>query len=390
MAGNQEIDNYANRTLLVADYMGTGNGGENTGTAYDINGNNMGRLPYGYMLAQLATDDLKWETTTQLNAGIDFGFFNGRLYGTLDYYFKYTRDILIMPPYLAAIGEGGYNWVNGASMQNQGLELALGYRDKTLYGLTYEITGNISGYRNKITKLPESVMLAYGGNGTTDIILGRAVNTMYGWVVEGLFLSQEEVDNYATQNGKDIGRLKYANLYDDNVIDLNDRTWIGSPHPKFEFGLNVSLAWKGFDLSFFIQCIYGNMVYNNVKLMTDFWSVREPKMNKGQRVLDAYDPVTNPNSAIPALALENLNDEGRTSTYFVEPGSYLKLRNLQIGYSLPSSLLRKVKIAKCRFYLSGQNLFTIKSKKFTGLDPENPNLAYPISTSYTFGINLGF
>jgi hypothetical protein len=132
MVGNQEIDNYANRTLLAADYMGAvDGGGKNTGTAYDINGDNEGRLPYGYMLAQLATDDLKWETTTQLNAGIDFGFFDERLYGTFDYYFKYTKDILIRPPYLGAIGEGGYNWVNGASMQNQGLELVLGYRDKT-------------------------------------------------------------------------------------------------------------------------------------------------------------------------------------------------------------------------------------------------------------------
>jgi TonB-linked SusC/RagA family outer membrane protein len=388
--GNQEISDYATYTLLLADYIGATGGGENTGTAYDINGNNSGDLPYGYMLQQLGNDDLKWETTTQINAGIDFGFLDHKLYGSFEWYKKITDDILIMPPYLAALGEGGYNYVNGASMENQGLELSLGYRNKTSFGLNWDITANISGYRNKITKLPESVILAYGGNGTTDVILGRAVNTMYGYRVLGLFLTQEEVDNYVDQTGKGIGRLKYENINGDGKIDGDDRTWIGSPHPDFEFGINIYLEYKGFDLTAFFQGIYGNMIYNNIKATTDFWSVNEPKMNKGTRLLDAYDPVTNPNSSIPALALQNTNDEGRTSTYFVEPGSYMKLRNLQFGYSLPKALLAKAKMSQVRFYVSGQNLFTVKSKKFTGLDPENPNLAYPLSKTVTFGVNIGF
>ncbi|GHV23219.1 hypothetical protein FACS189428_6450 [Clostridia bacterium] len=196
--------------------------------------------------------------------------------------------------------------------------------------------------------------------------------------------------NYVAQTGKGVGRIRYANLYDDGLIDDKDRTWIGNPHPDFEFGLNINLEYKGFDLSAFFQGLYGNMIYNNTKIFTDFWSVAEPKMNKGTRLLDAFDPITNPNSNIPALALMNLNDEGRGSTYFVEPGSYMKLRNAQIGYSLPKSITQKAKLEKLRVYVSGQNLFTLKSSKFTGLDPENPNLGYPIATSFTFGINVSF
>ena len=113
-------------------------------------------------------------------------------------------------------------------------------------------------------------------------------------------------------------------------------------------------------------------------------------MNKGVRLLDAFDPVSNPNSDIPMISYSNDNDEGRLSTYYLEPGSYLKLRNLQVGYSLPKSAVQKIKFDNIRFYVSGQNLFTVKSRKFTGLDPENPNLAYPISTSVTIGLNVQF
>ncbi|MDR1683400.1 MAG: TonB-dependent receptor [Candidatus Symbiothrix sp.] len=388
--GNQEIDNYANQTLMGANYIGDTGGGINNNTAYDINGNDDGDLPYGYELYQLSNDDLKWETTTQTNVGVDFAFFKNTLYGTAEWYLKQTTDILIKPPYLAALGEGGYNWVNGASMENRGWELSLGYRNKTAFGLHYDVVGNISGYKNKITKLPESVILAYGGNGTTDVILGRAINTMYGYVADGLFRTQDDVDNYVSQTGKDIGRIRYANLNDDYKIDDEDRTWLGSPHPDFAFGLNINLEYKGIDFSAFVQGLYGNMIYNDTKVFTDFWSVSEPKMNKGTRLLNAFDPVSNPNSDIPALVLQNLNDEGRASSYYVEPGSYLKLRNLQIGYSLPTSIAKTAKLEKVRFYVSGQNLVTLKSKKFTGLDPENPNLAYPISTTFTFGLNVSF
>ncbi|MDR2806159.1 MAG: TonB-dependent receptor [Dysgonamonadaceae bacterium] len=387
--GNQEIDNLANRTILITNYIGETGAGINTGTAYDITGANSGLLPSGYQLNQRGNDNIKWETTTQTNVGLDFAFLKQTLYGTLEYYLKQTKDILIRPPYLGAIGEGGDQWQNGASMENKGLELTLGYRNKTAFGLNYDITGNISGYRNKITKLPESVVLAYGGI-AADNILNRPIDSYYGYVANGLFRTQDDVDYYVSQSGMGIGRIRYANIIDDGVISEADRTWIGNPHPDFEFGLNIYLEYKGIDLSAFFQGVYGNKVINNTKQFTDFWAVAELNMNKGTRLLDAFDPVTNPNSDIPTISLTDDNNEKRFSTYYVEDGSYLKLRNLQIGYSLPAETLHKIKLEKLRFYISGQNLFTLKSKSFTGLDPENPNLAYPISTTFTFGLNLSF
>ncbi len=388
--GNQEIDNFANRTILIPNYIGETGAGINTGTAYDINGVNSGLLLSGYQLNQRGNDDIKWETTTQTNFGIDFSLWKQSLYGTFEYYIKQTDNILISPPYLGAIGEGGSQWVNGASMENKGFEFTLGYRNRTAFGLNYDITGNISGYRNKVTKLPESVVNNYGGNGTTDNILGRPINSYYGYKADGIFKTQEEVDNHPSQTGAGVGRIRYANLNDDNIINENDRTWIGSPHPDFEYGLSFYLEYKGLDLNMFWQGLKGNKVINNTKMFTDFWAVTELNMNKGTRLLDAFDPVGNPNSNIPMISLMDDNNEKRFSSYYVEDGSFLKLRNVQIGYSLPNALIKKANLDKVRFYVSGQNLLTLKSKNFSGLDPENPNLAYPISTTLTFGLNLSF
>ena len=387
--GNQEIDNYANRNIIIANYIGETGGGINTGTAYDITGGDSGMLPSGYMLTQRANDKIKWETTTQTNVGLDFGLFNQSLYGSVEWYIKQTNDILVNPPYLAAIGEGGNHWVNGASMENKGLEFTVGYRGKTSFGLGYDLTANISGYRNKITKLPESVVNNYGGNGTTDNILGKPIGSYYGYVADGLFQTQDEVDNAPTQTGKGLGRIRYKDLNADMVIDEKDRTWLGSPNPDFQYGLNISLDYKGFDVTAFIQGVYGNQMNNTVKAFTDFWAVDELGSNKGTRLLNAWTP-TNTNTDIPALSFSDLNNEKRFSSYYIEPGSYFKLRNVQLGYTLSNDLLKKIKLDKVRFYLSGQNLMTLKSSKFTGLDPENPNLAYPISTTFTFGLNVSF
>ena len=196
------------------------------GTAYDLYGVGSGLLPSGFIATQTKNDDLKWETTTQTNLGLDFGFFNQKLTGSVDLYKKATKDILVSPPYLAVIGEGGNRWINGASMENRGIEVALGYQNKTSGGFGYEISGNLSINDNKITALPQSVINNYGGNGTTDNILGRPINSMYGYVADGLFRTQAEVDNSATQSGKGLGRIRYADLNGDGIINDDDRTWI--------------------------------------------------------------------------------------------------------------------------------------------------------------------
>ena len=183
--------------------------------------------------------------------------------------------------------------VNGASMENKGVEISIGYTKETSYGLSYDITVNMSGYRNKITKLPASVVNNYGGNGTTDNILGRPINSYYGYVADGIFQNDSDVNEHAEQTGKGVGRIRYKDLPTDNdgdgiidgpdgIIDTKDRTWLGNPHPDFEYGLNIALGYKGFDFTAFLQGLYGNEVYNSVKRFTDFWAVDELGSNKVQ------------------------------------------------------------------------------------------------------------
>lgn len=389
--GNQEIGNTAIYNIYYSDY-GKADPTWNAvwGTAYDIAGSGSGLLPSGFKRDQLANPDLKWEATTQTNLGLDFGFFNQTLYGSVEYYIKRTKDILYTPGYSAIKGEGAKKTYNGASMENKGLEVTLGYRGATRFGMQYDISGNISTNANKITDLPSSVKNSYGGNGTYDNILGRPFGSFYGYVADGIFKTQEELDEHCKQDGKDLGRIRYRNLNNDDAITDKDQTWIGDPFPDFTYGLNINLTYKNFDLSLYFQGIQNVEVDNIVKRTSDFWSVSDTRSNKTARLLTAWDPITNPSSNIPAMTTNNKNDEGRLSTYFIEDGSYLKFRNVQLGYNLPQTLLKNIRMGNLRFYLSAQNLFTISSKSFTGVDPENPGWGYPIPLTVTFGINASF
>jgi TonB-linked SusC/RagA family outer membrane protein len=389
--GNQEISNTGTRSIYVTDYTGNNPTWDpSTSTAYDISGGKTGSLPSGYRITQRGNDNLKWETSTQTNIGLDFGFFNQKLYGSVDYFIKDTKDCLINPPYLAAIGEGGNHWVNGASIQNKGLEVLVGYRDKIGSDFNYEITGNAGTYKNVVTSLPAEVVNNYGGNGTTDNILGHALGTYYGYVADGLFKTQDEVNNSAEQSGKGLGRIRYRDINSDGSINDKDRTWIGNPNPDFTYGLNLNMEYKGFNLTLFFQGV-GRVDLNDyaVKSFTDFWSVRETGSNKGVRLLNAWTP-TNSNSTIPALTSTDSNNESRFSTYYIENGAYSKLKNAEIGYTLPKQTLKLIGVSRLQIYVSGQNLLALKSSNFTGIDPERPDFAYPLPVTFTTGINVTF
>ncbi|MEZ2442362.1 SusC/RagA family TonB-linked outer membrane protein [Chitinophaga sp. RCC_12] len=385
-SGNQEIANNATYTLYSAIYGIDPTWDFDSGSAYDLGGAGSGQLPSGYTLIQQGNPALKWESTMESNAGIDFGLFDNHLSGSVDYFIKKTSDILISPAYLAVIGEGGTRFVNGASMQNKGLEVLLSYNGNIAPGLALTVTGNVATYRNKITRLPPEVLTSYPGNGQDKTILGHSINSTFGYVADGLFRSQKEVDDYATQIGKGVGRIRYKDLNSDGVIDDKDRDYIGKGDPDFTYGLNVTLEYKHFDLTFFLQGIQGIQVYNTYKTYTDFSSIW-PGTNWGARTLDAWTPQ-HPNASIPALTLVDRNNENRTSTYFLESGSYLKLRNLQLGYSFQHMFSKRLQTA--RVYLQGSNLLTLKNKGFTATDPENPNNAYPIPVIGTIGLNLSF
>ena len=383
--GNQAIDNNAQFGLYVVDY-----GLDRvTSTAYDLFLQGSGTFPSGYRATQLANPNLKWESATQYNIGTDFTLLNSSLYGTIDAYIKDVDDMLISPAYLGVIGEGGASWLNGPSLRNWGMEFSLGYRKNLACGLGLDVNANVDFFRNKVTYLPSTTTGSYAHTSKENLVeSGMPYGSSVGYVVEGLFQSQAEVDASGQANAR-VGGLKYADLDGNGIITSDDQDWIYNPVPAFSYGLNVALNYKNFDLSMFWQGVCDQDVYNNQKAQTDFWSITDAGSNKGNRLLNAWN-TNNTSSTIPALTTNNTADEGRASSYYVENGSYLKLRTLQLGYTIPSSFLSKFKMSNARVYVSGQNLLTVKSKSLTCPDPENPNWNYPLATSVSFGLQIGF
>lgn len=390
--GNQEIDNLARYTLYVSNYGVNENGGQSYGTSYDIAGTNGGStLPSGFKRNQIGNDNIKWETTTQTDLGFDFAFFRNTLYGNFDWYFKKTKDILVNMPGIAVMGEGSSQWINAGEMENRGFEFNIGYRNQTHFGLKYDVTANISSYRNKITALPTTVAAngTFGGNGVKSVI-GHPMGAQVGYVADGIFKSQEEIDNHATQEGAGLGRIRWKDLTGDGKITEADQTWIYNPVPDFTYGFNIYLEYKNFDFTAFFQGVQGVDIISDLKKETDIWAgLNIGFLNKGKRLLDAWS-ATNPDSNVPALSLSDNNNEKRVSSYWVENGSYLKLRTIQFGYNFPQTIASKLAMQRLRMYVSAQNLFTIKSSSFTGVDPENPNYGYPIPLNITFGLNVTF
>lgn len=392
VTGNQEIDNNASFALYIPNYGDDHTWGPGNGTAYDLGGFDSGTLPSGFFRTQTGNPDLRWESTTEVNFGVDYRLLDDRLSGSADFFQRDTEDILISPAFIGVVGDGGARWANGASMETQGAEFSLGYNDN--FGeVSFGITGNVGSYRDKITSLPEDVVKSYPGN-VEQTILGRSINSIFGYVVDGIFQSEEEVAAHANQPGKGVGRLRYADLNDDGIIDALDQRFLGTTSPDFTYGLSSNLGYRSFDLSFFLQGVQGVDVYNGIKTQTDFTSIFTGA-NFGTRVLDAWTPE-NPNSRIPALTLANSNNENRSSTYFVEDGSYLKLREVVLGYTLPAAALPGVlsRMEGARLYLRGANLFTLKKtsgENATTLpDPEVPFGGYPLPRTFTFGVDLSF
>lgn len=385
-AGNQETGNYATYSLYAAIY-GLSNNDRIGGTAYDIAGAGTGTLPSGFVRTQQQNPDLRWETTKESNVGLDVGFLDQKVTGSFDYFIKNTTGILITPGYLAVIGEGGTKTFNGASMRNRGFDAVVNYGGSIGPDIDFTLSANASKYINKVTYLPSEIYTAYAGNGTDQIIVGRPISSIFGYVADGLFTSQEQVTASAAQPGKGLGRIRFKDLNGDNVVNDKDRRYISNGMPDLLYGLNVYVRWKKLDVSAFVQGVQGLTAYNSYKTYTDFSSIW-PGGNWGSRTLDAWSPQ-HTGSTIPALTLVNTNDEARTSTYFIENVSYLKLRNLQIGYNLKSAL-KSIRVQNARLFLQGTNLLTLKSKGFTAADPENPGNAYPIPALTTIGLDLSF
>ncbi|MFT3749515.1 MAG: TonB-dependent receptor [Agriterribacter sp.] len=392
--GNSQIDNYAAFQMYEFLYDYNSVWDWNWGTAYDFTGQG-GNLPSGFRRTQRGNPNLKWETTSQHNIGVDFGFLNSTFNGSFDYYLKYTKDILMKPGYVATLGEGAGMWLNGADIRNRGFELTLNYQNN-IGKVGTNIGVVLAHNKQRIIKVPDVVINNFAGDGKDDNILGRSRNSLYGYIADGLFQTQEEIDNAPAQVGAAPGRIRYRDINGpdgkpDGKIDNYDRTWIGVQDPKLEYGFNIGLTWKNFDFNLFFNGILGKDLNVQSWKSWTIYSLGTVGENYDTRLLDAWTPA-NTNSKIPAISVNNYNEENRFSTYYVENGSYLKIRNAELGYTFSKALLNTIKATQLRAYLRCDNVLTIKKtwgkNAYTGLDPETPGTSYPLPFSVTAGIKL--
>jgi TonB-dependent starch-binding outer membrane protein SusC len=388
--GNQQIGDLARFGLFDTRYGTTLSqlvGGfweqyMNIGTAYSLTGANTGTLPSGFVQIQAANPALKWETTDEINTGVDFSVLENKIFGSFDYFSRKTSGILITPPVASALGEGQSKAVNGASKSNKGWEFVLGYRGERSGNFSYNIQTNFAHFRDKITELPENVRPAYPGN-LVNTIIGHSQFDVFGYKTNGLYQSQAEVDKSPSQIGAGPGRIRYVDINNDNEINDLDRTWIGSTLPALEYGVRIDLTYKKFDATIFGSGVSGREGFDVYTLFNNLMRSRE---NVGPGVFNSWTPQ-NTNTNIPALTLKDNNNEGRTSDYFIVNTSYFKMRNIQVGYNVNP----KAVFSRLRVFVMAENLFWFKSKSYQSPDPERIDLdPVPIPQTFTFGINAAF
>ncbi len=358
----------------------------NIGTAYDLDGNNGGTLPSGFVSIQAPNEELRWETTREWNFGIDFGLFDNAIVGSFDYFSRETSDILINPPIASAIGEGQQRFLNGATTETKGWELILNYTKTFKNGITLGVTTNFGAFADEITELPEEVRAAFPGTAQNSII-GQSQFAIFGFRTDGLFQSQAEVDSAPDQIGARPGGIRFVDINNDGVIDADDRDFIGNTLPDLEYGIRIDLAYRNWDMSIFGSGVAGRIGQDPSIGFNNFASARE---NSGTGVLDAWTPQ-NTNTDVPSLSLVN-NDNTQISDYLFRNNSYFKLRNLQVGYSLPKALIEKWGgMETFRIYVQGENLFWFTPSDYIGSDPERTDLGtIPVPTILSLGLNLNF
>jgi TonB-linked SusC/RagA family outer membrane protein len=363
---------------------------------YDIDGSQTS-AETGFFRQQIGNPNLQWERTTEYNVGVDLGLFDNRVTVAADYFIKDTEELLLQPVRLAAQGEGNPPFINAGSVDNRGLEMEVGYLGTVGSELEFDVTGTLSVIRNTVEALTEGRDFLTGAEGNR-IQPGHPVSAFYGWVYDGLFQTEEEVEAHADQGFADpadgLGRMRFRDLNDDGVINDQDRRFIGNPHPDFTYGLNIDLTYQSFDFSVFLQGEQGRDIFNAARRQLDFPSFN---FNFGANTLDAWTPE-NRDTDIPRLTASDANNELRVSSYYVEDGSYLKIDRVTLGYTLPSSLTERFRTKQARIYFQTQNLLTITG--YSGTDPElggqdafnlgiDRNL-FPHARKLTVGVNLTF
>ena len=361
---------------------------------YYINGSS---LAVGAKLDQVGNPDLKWETSESTNIGVDLGFLSDKIYFSFEYYIIKTKDLITRDNSLISTTaiDAGAPLVNLGSIENKGFDVGLGFHDQTESGFRYGIDINLSKYKNTVTDLISEFQSGAGyfrGGAITRTEVGRPISSFYGRKVIGIYGVGEAVDD----NGDPLdGRFKYEDVNGDGEINDEDRTYIGSPHPDFTYGINLDFGYKGFDLSAFFTGSQGNDIYNYEKIYSDFPTFFNG--NRSTRVLDSWTP-DNTDAKLPALSQTITNSETNPNSYFVEDGSYFRMKNLQIGYTINKKNTDRAGIDSFRIYVQGTNLFTIT--EYNGVDPEIisydnltlgvDNQTYPLAQIYSLGLNIKF
>ena len=379
----------------------------NANSAYYPFGNSLTSGPAS-SIQRLGNKELEWEKTEQLNIGVDLGLLRNKLTLSAEYFNRKTDNLILAVPTSPSMGYIQTNVnQNVAAMENNGFELQLGYNQRE-GDFKWNVSGNMSVITNEVVKMAEGVPnieagsdADFGAYPITNTAVGQPVQSFYGWVVEGIFQNAAEVAGHATQTaGTAPGDLKFQDTNKDGKIDLADRQFLGSFIPDLTYALNFGANYKNFDASVFFQGVQGNKIYNAARVITE-GMIRF--FNAGTQVLNAWTP-TNTNTNIPRAITSDPNQNARTSTRFLEDGSYLRLKNIMIGYNIPLASLQSMTkgiVSNFRIYVAAQNLLTFTD--YSGYDPEvgnrTPNSSltngidfavYPQPKAYQVGIQVNF
>lgn len=375
--GNQEIGNYPYSSLVRTGQF-----------VYDFGG----AIATGSTIVETGNSNIRWETSTQTNFGVDMSFWKDRFTLTFDIYRKHTEDILVRVPVPQSGGAQNPPFINAASVENKGVELGLIYRNR-VGEFNYSIGANIASVRNKVLSIANSEPIL-GGFGLSDGPLtktepGYAVGSFFLYEMQGIFQTQEEVDAapFQTQFTRP-GDVRFADINGDNIVDDKDRKHVGNPFPDFSYGINAGFTWKNFDFSTLLQGIEGNDVYF---LYGNFaYETQLRGFNSYNDILERWTP-TNTNTNIPKVSVDDRNGNRRASTRFLEDGSYLRVRNITLGYDF-KPLLQWDNVGALRLYVTAQNAFTFT--QYPGLDPEiqanaNDTRGLGLSSDLAVGIDWG-
>ncbi|WP_158856189.1 SusC/RagA family TonB-linked outer membrane protein [Lunatibacter salilacus] len=374
-------------------------GGGIANAYYDIRGTSNSVIQ-GFFQTRNGNPRTGWERNIISNFGIDASILDNKLDFSFEYYRKSIDGLLFVQPVLATAGGATPPTINIGDIQNSGVDFSLTYKGNINNNFEYSIGGNITAYENLIVSIPEPGYFDVGFHQQLGNMVrnqqGHPVSSFFGYEVIGLFNSEEEVNSAPTQSGAEPGRFRYRDVNGDGQITPEDRTFIGNPNPDFTYGININLAYKGFDLSTILYGSQGNDAVNTIPVYTHFFGTYVGA--KSNVLSNAWTPE-NTNTNVPKVENQNsFSTAGAFNSYLIEDASYLRMRTLTLGYTFNSNVLNRIKASRLRVYTQAVNLFTITN--YTGLDPElagnSSNFGIDIANypnnqrSFLLGLNVSF